>query len=47
MIKLEHVVVAAIALVGLYVAIDQFYQHPTCGRGVKAAVAAANMAGLL
>lgn len=44
--KAEHVLYAALALLTLYVALKRFEQHPTYGRGVKAALAAVNVASL-
>lgn len=42
--KPQHLATAAIALIGLAVAVENFYEHPTYGRGLQAAFAAINAA---
>jgi len=43
-IKAHHVLLTVIAVLGAAVAIERFYEHPTYGNGLEAALAAAKAA---
>lgn len=47
MMKARDLIWLGLGIASVIVAVERFYKHPTYGRGIKAALAAANLATLL